>query len=147
MPLSQRTGDLFASNDLDALAHGCNCKGVMGAGIAALFSRKWPEMFRAYRVLCKQGRFRPGDCFAWQAGESPVIYNLATQDRPGRHASLEAISASVQKMLVDAKERGIIRIGLPQIGSGIGGLAWDDVQQVLRAQAATSDIELIVHVL
>lgn len=147
MPLSQRQGDLFASTDLDALAHGCNCYGVMGAGIAALFSRKWPQMFKQYRKLCKAGEYQPGDCFSWQDGDSPVIYNLATQLRPGRDARLEAVAQSVQRMLDDATERGVKRIGLPQIGAGIGGLVWDDVEQVLRAAADTTDIELVVHVL
>ncbi len=119
----------------------------MGAGIAVLFRRKWPRMYRQYHALCEKGHFQPGEIFAWQEGDSPVIYNLATQLYPGRDARLEAIATSMQKMLADASERGIKRIGMPRIGAGLGGLDWKEVQQVLRAKADTSDIEIIVHVL
>lgn len=34
------TGDLFEQTHLDAIGHGVNCKGVMGAGIAAQFKKR-----------------------------------------------------------------------------------------------------------
>ena len=34
MPTTFVTGDLFAERGLDGLAHGCNCAGAMGTGIA-----------------------------------------------------------------------------------------------------------------
>lgn len=33
MSLTEVTGDLFAVTGLDALAHGVNCRGIMGAGM------------------------------------------------------------------------------------------------------------------
>jgi O-acetyl-ADP-ribose deacetylase (regulator of RNase III) len=146
VPLTFRTGDLFASSDLDALAHGCNCRGVMGAGIAREFRRRWPDMYEAYRARCASGKVKVGQVMPWRAG-SMTIYNLATQDRPGPHATIEAVEAACAQMLVHAHKRGIMRIGLPQIGSGIGSLAWPDVEQVLDRLASQTEIELVVHVL
>ena len=47
-------GDLFANvHDVQAFAHGCNCQGSMGAGIAVTFRTRYPEMYEQYRALCK----------------------------------------------------------------------------------------------
>lgn len=35
-----RIGDLFAQDDVDAIGHGVNCVGAMGAGIAVVFRRR-----------------------------------------------------------------------------------------------------------
>jgi O-acetyl-ADP-ribose deacetylase (regulator of RNase III) len=40
MSIEARTGDLFAQPDLTALAHGCNCAGAMGKGIAVPFKQR-----------------------------------------------------------------------------------------------------------
>jgi hypothetical protein len=44
MPVQFFAGDLFA-NDMGAgvFAHGCNCQGSMGAGIAKEFRQRYPE--------------------------------------------------------------------------------------------------------
>lgn len=46
-------GDLLASS-LPAVAHGCNCAGAMGKGIALDFKRRFPKMFTEYKALCKK---------------------------------------------------------------------------------------------
>lgn len=144
MPLYIRQGDLFHSG-LPALAHGCNCQGVMGAGIAAQFRERWPAMYTAYRDRCKTGGFRLGGYMTWSA--PPVmIYCLATQKYAGPEARLDAIAVSVSKMLLDAEAAGITAIGLPKIGCGIGGLLWADVGYLLEVLAAPSLVELIVHI-
>lgn len=44
-------GDLFSS-DAEILAHGCNTKGVWGAGIATLFLKKFPHAYYPYQEYC-----------------------------------------------------------------------------------------------
>lgn len=150
MPLTLREGDLFTSG-LPALAHGCNCQGVMGSGIAAQFSKRWPAMYAEYRSRCATGEFRPGDVMMWRDTDwrmpfSPVtIFNLATQDQPGPDARLDALAVSVSRMLLLAERDAIAAVGMPLIGCGIGGLEWADVGYLLELLAARSPVELIVH--
>lgn len=93
---SERGGNLFEADDLDALAHGVNCKGVMGAGIAAEFKKRWFAVFTKYRRLCEIGELFPGDCMPVVIGDhGPIVYNLATQNRPGPDAKLRYIARSV----------------------------------------------------
>lgn len=142
MSLTEIRGDLFAVPGLDALAHGVNCRGVMGAGIALQFKRRWPAMFRAYGVRSQY--MRPGDLFDWH---DPVthrwIYNLATQASPGPCATLDAVRLSVGRMVEHAVTRHVRRIGMPRVGCGIGGLSWEDVQPIVAQAAQRVDIVVV----
>ena len=129
---------------LPAYAHGVNCGGVMGAGIAAEFRRRYSSMFTEYNHRCCLGLIRPGDIMTWAAPDA-WVYNLATQDRPGPDATLSAVYASAVRALVDARLRGIPRIGMPRIGCGIGGLTWEDVRsQLLAASVHAPAVELVI---
>ena len=78
MPAIFVKGDLFRADNLQALAHGCNCAGAMGKGIAKEFRSRYPKMYEAYKRLCSLGEFRLADVFAWDAGDV-LISNLATR--------------------------------------------------------------------
>jgi O-acetyl-ADP-ribose deacetylase (regulator of RNase III) len=135
------TGDLFELG-LPAIGHGCNCAGVMGAGIAVEVKRRFPAMYPEYRRRCRAGEFRLGDIFVWGASD-PVVYNLATQPVPRPSATLDAIEASVRAALADADRRGLPRLGVPRLGAGLGGLAWVDVAEVLTRAGEQSAVELV----
>lgn len=147
MTVQYRTGDLFTS-DADALAHGCNCQGVMGAGIAVQFRKRYPKMFEDYRARCMNGSFGIGSCFAWDAPDGKVIYNLGTQKYPGPCARLEDIRTALLTMLrMPTKKNQLIRtIALPRIGCGHGGLKWPDVKNIIEQTASGQNFtDLIVY--
>jgi O-acetyl-ADP-ribose deacetylase (regulator of RNase III) len=144
VPLELRTGDLFAADGIPALAHGCNCSGSMGRGIAVEFRRRWPAMYDAYRVECREGRFRPGGVFVWREPER-TIFNLGSQPIPGPTARLDYIDAAVREALRIAEAESIAAVGMPRIGSGFGGLAWSDVRDVLESIAKGTDVLLAVY--
>ena len=54
MPMVFVSGDLFDNaHGVRAFAHGCNCQGSMGAGVAKTFRARYPEMYEEYRRRCK----------------------------------------------------------------------------------------------
>lgn len=125
-------GDLF-SIPAKAIGHGVNCKGVMGAGIAKVMRQRFPEMYEAYKEECRSGRLKPGGFFPWYDEASDLwIYNIASQDKPGPDATLNWLAEGAADSLDHANNLGIAAINLPQIGCGIGGLEWDDVERVLH---------------
>lgn len=124
------SGNLFNTN-APAIGHGVNIKGLMGAGIAVQFARLWPEMHRQYRGLCGKNILNPGEAFVYHT-PTLTIYNIASQDLPGRHARLDWLSEGVDATLSHAKGAGYDRVALPRIGCGIGGLNWDDVKPVIE---------------
>jgi O-acetyl-ADP-ribose deacetylase (regulator of RNase III) len=128
--ITYRDGDLFASG-LPALAHGVNCRGVMGAGIAAQFRQRWPDMYESYRKRCAKAAMIPGDILPWKDGSGLVIFNLATQQAPGPCAQPWMITAAIGRMITEAVHDFrfyITEIGLPMIGCGIGGLDPDGTE-------------------
>ena len=147
MPLIPARGDLFATPGLTALAHGCNCEGAMGKGIAVAFRERWPEMYAAYRQRCRDGRFGLGDVFLWEL-DGVSVFNLGTQEtwrRAGRdRAELPAIRRAVAEMIRLAEARGLAEIALPRIGAGLGGLDWAEVRALLEELAAETPVRLLV---
>lgn len=127
MSVTEITGDLF-QQDVDALAHGVNCKGVMGSGIAPFFKKQNPVMFNHYKALCFKGTLKPGLVFPWKTGDGKWIYNLATQNHPGPHATLGWVQQSLEGMRLHAETHRVLSIAVPRIGAGIGGLDWLQVR-------------------
>ncbi len=136
MPIEFISGDLFANRfKAQALAHGCNCQGSMGAGIAKGFKERYPEMFEEYRRRCKTEprKFNLGDVLLWKAEGRPWVFNLATQERYWHaRASYEAIEIALKKMKQRANREGITSIAIPRIGVGYGGLSWKKVRAIIE---------------
>jgi O-acetyl-ADP-ribose deacetylase (regulator of RNase III) len=143
--LVERDGNLFDST-ADAYAHGVNTKGLMGAGIAVSFKRAYPEMYAEYKDICKTSRLSPGSLFTYRAPDR-VIYNIASQDNPGRHARLEWVESGLVCALGRAAEDGVGLLAMPRIGCGIGGLAWDDVRDIIEHYATTTPVDIEVWTL
>ncbi len=143
MPALFTKGDLFAAEGLHAYAHGCNCAGAMGAGIAIEFKRRWPRMFEEYAARCLDGRFGLGDVFVWSE-DAHTIFNLGTQEHWRKKAQIPALTKSLGRMLELAAHAGVDRIGLPRIGAGLGGLDWKRVKKVITEVGQHSPVVMVV---
>src|ERR1700733_7719496 len=136
MPITFITGDLFANRfGAQALAHGCNCQGSMGAGIATGFRDRYPAMYEEFRRRCKATprEFNPGDAWLWKADGQPQVFNLGTQEGVWRaRASYEAIQAALASMRKQADREGVGSIAIPRIGVGYGGLSWRKVRAIIE---------------
>jgi O-acetyl-ADP-ribose deacetylase (regulator of RNase III) len=142
--VEHRTGDLFAQPDLKAFGHGVNCRGIMGAGIAKEFRRRWPDMYTQYTVNCANNKLLPGDVLPWRSPEGITVYNMATQAQPGPHAKYMHVARSLDVALRHARRHGIDAVGVPRIGAGIGGLCWDMVAQIIDEAAEFHRVTVVV---
>src|SRR4051794_16040644 len=149
MPIRFVSGDLFDNkHDARAFAHGCNCQGSMGAGIAKSFRARYPAMYEEYRRRCKAEprQFNLGDCWLWKADDRPWVFNLGTQEGYWRaRASYEAIEAALRRMRDQAHAEGIASIAMPRIGVGYGGLSWKKVRAIVEAAFGDWPGSLIVY--
>ncbi len=135
-------GDLLGMR-FSAIGHGCNISGSMSGGIARTVQLRYPEMHTAYVDRCARGEFALGDLLVWDTGDI-VFYNLATQVASGREARLSAVCDTVRAALADAESRWIDRLGIPRLGTGLGGLEWRDVRRALQEISGASPVELVV---
>jgi len=133
----------FLEAGADAVAHGCNCKGVMGAGAAKAIRAKFPEVFPEYKQKCRAGSFRPQDVMVVDTSDGRVAFNMATQDAYGRtgvHASVNNIKECLIKVREEMEARGLRSLALPPIGCALGGLSKDDVYPAIDEVFKNSDI-------
>lgn len=125
-------GDLLASLPyFDGIAHGVNCQGVMGAGIAVGVRACFPHTYALYREACRDGALAPGGML--YVAESEVdVYNCASQDGFG-DARLDWLEESLTRVRSYIRSVGgpAYRLGLPMIGSGLGGLRPRPVKRTL----------------
>ena len=137
-------GDIFRIKEVKSYAHGCNCVGAMGKGIAVQFKDRLPDMYLEYRTLCEEGKFRPGDVFDYDYGDGH-IYNLGTEAAWWTHAKIEYIEKSLARMLELAVRNHVTAIALPAIGAGLGGLKWNDVKKVIdKVASGYPEVDLYV---
>lgn len=136
MPIRYVSGDLFANeHGAQAFAHGCNCRGSMGAGIAVGFRERHPAMYDEYRRRCKAvpREFNPGEVFFWRAEGRPAVFNLATQEDYWRsRATYEAVEQALTAMRAIANAEGVTSIAIPRIGTGYGGLSWKKLRPIVE---------------
>jgi O-acetyl-ADP-ribose deacetylase (regulator of RNase III) len=148
VPIRWVAGDLFANAyKAQALAHGCNCQGSMGAGIARGFRERYPAMYEEYRARCKAvpRRFNLGDAWLWK-DRRPWVFNLGTQEGYWRaRASYEAVEESLRRMRDLADAEGVERIAIPRIGVGYGGLSWKKVRPIIERVFGDWSSTLIVY--
>jgi O-acetyl-ADP-ribose deacetylase (regulator of RNase III) len=142
MSLIELEGDMFSA-ETDAFAHGVNCQGVMGAGVAREMARRYPDMVMAYRERCTRKRMVAGEVMTWEG--PPTVFNLATQVHPGANARLAWVQASLASLIDKAEDLDIRSVAMPRIGCGIGGLDWMDVRPLVERQACQTKIELRVY--
>jgi O-acetyl-ADP-ribose deacetylase (regulator of RNase III) len=140
------TGDLFDPTfGFDAIAHGVNCKGVMGSGIAVVFKNKYPEMYSHYAKACKGNFLLPGQVIPWRTGSSGLwVYNVASQYWPGAYARQEYLKAGLQWVRFHMEHGGLNNLGLPRIGAGIGGLTFDVVRDTVEFVFGKSDLNVTI---
>lgn len=139
-----KEGDIFKVDGVTSYAHGCNCAGAMGKGIAVQFKTKYPEMYKTYKQMCKIGNYQPGDVYDFDYGKGHV-YNLGTQVSWKTSAKLEYIQKALTNMLLCAERYNVKAIAMPAIGAGLGGLKWDDVKkEIENASQKHPNIDLYV---
>jgi O-acetyl-ADP-ribose deacetylase (regulator of RNase III) len=124
-------GNIFNLKGVSNYAHGCNCAGAMGKGIALQFKENYPKMYLEYKKLCKDNLFSLGDIFMYNH-DGGVVFNLGTQKNWRAKADIYAIENSLTKMLSYASQNNILKIALPKIGAGLGGLNWNDVKSIIN---------------
>lgn len=143
----------FTSGDIlkceaDALVNTVNCVGVMGRGIALQFKNAFPENFKAYEAACKREAVQPGRMFVFETGQlTPprFIINFPTKRHWRGKSRIEDIEAGLIDLVRVIREKDIRSIAIPPLGSGLGGLDWNEVRpRIERALAPLQDVQVIV---
>lgn len=138
-------GDLFQSKH-PIIAHGVNCQGVMGAGVALQIRKRYPEVYRHYKAMCEDAAGM--DAFNEYSttaqtnllGKAQIIeengdkiVNCFTQWTigVGRQVSYDAIATSLTKTHDFAYQYDCLYVAMPMIGAGLGGGKWEVISAII----------------
>jgi O-acetyl-ADP-ribose deacetylase (regulator of RNase III) len=141
--LKYTSGDILNA-DVEALVNTVNCVGIMGRGIALQFKNAFPENFRAYVAACRREEVQPGRMFVFQTGamtNPKYIINFPTKRHWRGKSRIEDIESGLRALVAVIRERDIRSIAIPPLGSGLGGLSWDEVRA--RIEAALKHMESV----
>lgn len=142
------SGDILKC-ETEAITNTVNCVGVMGRGIALQFKKAFPENFKAYAAACKGGKVVPGRMFVYETGQlTPPRYiiNFPTKRHWRGKSRMEDIEAGLEALAEVIRSRGITSIAIPSLGSGLGGLDWDEVKpRIEKALSGFPNVDVIVY--
>lgn len=127
-------GDLFAGK-VDLIAHGCNCRGGFGSGVAYTMAKRYPKARDYYLDKFDEDGWRLGEVQFVLQWDGKWVANCATQDsyfpRNVNHADYPAIRTAMTKVKEFAKSKSLT-IGIPKIGAGLAGGDWNVIEGILK---------------
>lgn len=140
-------GDLLKAKT-EAIINTVNCVGVMGKGIALQFKQAFPANYEAYRRACDAGEVKLGKMFVFDTGSMiwpRYIINFPTKGHWKAKSRLSDIKEGLEDLKRIILELDIQSIAVPPLGCGNGGLAWNEVEPVIRSaldQLSGVDVQL-----
>lgn len=134
--IQYKKGDIFKSR-ANVLVNPVNCDGVMGAGLAREFKKRFPANYATYKIRCN--RYNPpvpGDIIVGfpHRKENPytVILNVCTKGKwkdPSTYDIINRCCISLRDYIID---HTITSIDIPALGCGNGGLEWEKVKSIME---------------
>lgn len=116
------------------IAHVCNNKRVMGAGVAKALYTKWPIVRNTYMV-CSQ---ELGTCSPAVIHDDLIVVNMIAQDGYGRDGKCYLQYHDLRQCLKQVafwSDRHGIPVYVPfNMGCGLAGGRWEFVTQILEAE-------------
>lgn len=153
MTITYKNQDIFQAIDegqFDVLIHQCNCFNNMGAGIAPLIAKRFPQA----ELVDKQTI--PGDLTKLGSFSHAIIepdlemmvINVYGQYHYSRYAkrtgteypALRQSLKSVAEFLRSLGQGFPFKIGMPKIGCGLGGGNWEIVSQIIEEELGGYDV-------
>ena len=136
--------DIFQSK-ADAIVNTVNCIGVMGAGLAKEFKKRYPEMYREYRKKYENNELKIGKLHVFRTIDKLII-NFPTKIHWKDNSKLEWIEAGLKYFITNYKKWNITSVAFPQLGTSHGKLNWNDVKPIMEKYLNLLDINVEIYV-
>jgi O-acetyl-ADP-ribose deacetylase (regulator of RNase III) len=142
--LEVRTGDLFASG-ARTLVNPVNTVGVMGAGLAAEFRRRHPDLDADYRHRCATGQLRLGQPYLYSAAAGVQVINFPTKEHWRAPSRLVDLDRGLAWLAAHAADWQLGSLAVPALGAGLGGLSWEQVGPLLYRHLRDLGLPVVLY--
>jgi O-acetyl-ADP-ribose deacetylase (regulator of RNase III) len=134
----------------EALVNTVNTVGVMGKGVALMFKEAFPENFRLYKEACRTNKVKVGHVFVTERRDflsgPKWIINFPTKEHWRAPSRLEWIREGLIDLRRFIEEHSIRSVALPPLGSGNGGLDWQEVRPlIVQSLESLQDVTVVVY--
>lgn len=130
------------------IAHGVNCRGAFGSGVAGQIRQRFPNVYNSYMYKHNKIGWKLGDIQLVDIiPEKLIIANCATQDNYGRsevHADYDAIGKCLD-FLIDYCEEHSLALSLPKIGAGLAGGDWKIIEKIIQEKIQGRNVNITVY--
>jgi len=134
-----------------SIAHGVNCQGAMGSGVARALFQKWPEVRTEYLKFyaeAKEEGAKPEDflgCTNKVVTDRKYIYNMFTQLEFGPADKQYVDYSAILKCFDDLRYEMPRAIAVPKIGAGLAGGDWKVIRDILVKTTQKLGIDLVIY--
>lgn len=144
------SGDILLSK-AHAIAHGVAPNDDFHSGLALALRTEWPALYKDFRHFHHQRHPDPGELWMWGGVGGVRIISLFTQEpapRTGGHAgkaSVENVNHALRALHKLAEKEKFTSIALPRLATGVGGLAWNEVEPLIAKHLGSLGIPIIIY--
>ena len=135
----------------EAIAHGVAPDDHFNQGLALALRENYPAMAKDFRHFCHVSHPKPGDIWTWAGADGKRVVNLMTQEpaptkksNPGK-ATSHNVNVALRNLKHLVEEEGFKSLALPRLATGVGGLDWDEVRQLIENQLGDLDIPIYLY--
>ena len=144
--IEYKNGDILRE-DVEAIVNTVNCVGIMGRGLALQFKNKFTQNFKEYQLACTNKEVQLGKMFVHQTGQlinPKYIINFPTKGHWKQNSKIEDISNGLDDLIAVIEKYSIKSIAIPPLGSGLGGLDWNQVKKLIEEKLKNVNCTVIL---
>lgn len=145
------TGNVFDTT-APIIAHGCNCVGGFGSGVAGYIAQQYPSVRQWYRWKFKTEGWKLGDIQPIPVFDyKKVIINCATQHDCGgdpnvRYVNYDAIATCMEQVrdyATNLLNNPVVAI--PKIGAGLANGDWSIIEEIIGGVFSGKHIQIYTY--
>lgn len=133
--------------DADVIVNAANSHGIMGGGVAGVIKRAAGPIVEQEAMA--QAPISVGQAVLTSAGRTKFrgIIHAPTMPEPGMRIPAEHVARATKAALALADEKGFASIGIPGMGTGVGGVDPRDAARHMVAAVRSHSAQCLQRVL
>jgi len=139
-----KKGDILDSEE-KVIAHGVNCSGGFGSGMAKAVAERYPSVRESYLYKFNTRGWELGEVQLLGVGDGSgrFIANCATQQRYGRPEDGPFVSyPAIRQVIRNLVQSNPTGFAMPKIGAGLAGGNWEIIEAIIQQESGSVEVRV-----